>query len=129
MLRRDWKVRVVLNSIFYIRNGGHITPPLYHDYIALKAKHGVDVARSLIQFRLAHLSAILTAASEEVLLEGTGCRKVETLDVYFDSTQWQEAKDKVRVYKKDMPEEAMPIQVWESVEAAKVGWSEWLTNE
>ncbi|KAK0456960.1 hypothetical protein EV421DRAFT_1755804, partial [Armillaria borealis] len=37
------------------RNGGHITPPLYHHYLDLK-KHGAEVAQHIIQFRLSHLA-------------------------------------------------------------------------
>jgi len=40
------------------RNGGHISPPLYHDYLSLKRDHGQAVAQKMIKFRLAHLQEL-----------------------------------------------------------------------
>ncbi|KAK0189235.1 FAD dependent oxidoreductase [Armillaria mellea] len=47
------------------RNGGHITPPLYHDYLDLKKKHGAEAAKQIIQFRLSHLDELIGVAEEE----------------------------------------------------------------
>ncbi|PBK89194.1 hypothetical protein ARMGADRAFT_1083740 [Armillaria gallica] len=40
------------------RNGGHITPPLYHDYLDLKKKHGAEAAKQIIHLRLSHLDEL-----------------------------------------------------------------------
>ncbi|KAK0506551.1 FAD dependent oxidoreductase [Armillaria luteobubalina] len=70
------------------RNRGHITPPLYHDYLDLKKKHGTEVAKQIIQFRLSHLDELISVAEEEGLIEESQCRKVDTYDVYFDKGLW-----------------------------------------
>jgi hypothetical protein len=50
------------------RNGGHITPLVFHDYLALKKEHGAEMAKSIIEFRLAHLAGkfILYRQSERI---------------------------------------------------------------
>ncbi|KAK0440839.1 FAD dependent oxidoreductase [Armillaria borealis] len=77
------------------RNGGHITPPLYHDYLELKKKHGAEAAKQIIQFRLSHLDELISVAEEEGLTEESQCRKVDTYDVYFDKDVFEGAKEKL----------------------------------
>ncbi|SJL05197.1 uncharacterized protein ARMOST_08563 [Armillaria ostoyae] len=66
------------------RNGGHITPPLYHDYLDLKKKHGAEAAS---------------------LTEESQCRKVDTYDVYFDKDVFEGAKEKLGRYLEELPSE------------------------
>ncbi|KAJ8501749.1 hypothetical protein ONZ45_g12023 [Pleurotus djamor] len=87
------------------RNGGHITPPLYHDYSSLKKELGAPTAQRIIRFRLAHLAEFLKVAEEEGLLVDSQGRKVQTFDVFFDKKVFEEAKGKLEEYKKDMPVE------------------------
>ncbi|KAF7370571.1 FAD-dependent protein [Mycena sanguinolenta] len=60
------------------RNGGHITPPLFHDYLRIKEEVGVDMAKAIIRFRLAHLAELLRVAEEDEILEDSQCREVDT---------------------------------------------------
>ncbi|KAL1747069.1 FAD dependent oxidoreductase [Schizophyllum fasciatum] len=80
------------------RNGGHITPYLYHDYKSLKTEFGAEIAKNIIRFRLAHLAEFLKVADEEDLLEGSQCREVQTYDVFFDRALFNEAKALVWEY-------------------------------
>ncbi|KAF9236693.1 FAD dependent oxidoreductase [Melanogaster broomeanus] len=68
------------------RNGGHISPPLYHDYTTLREDHG--------DFRLAHLRELRRAAEEEGILEESQWREVETVDVFYNQEQFEKAKVK-----------------------------------
>ena len=101
-------------------NGGHITPPLHHDYAELKHKYGPEAAKKIIRFRLAHLEEFLAVAENEGVLEDSEVRRVETVDVHFDLKQWEAAKSKVEEYKRDMPTESAEMKIWDGAEAAKV---------
>ncbi len=94
---------VVLTSAS--RNGGHITPPLYHDYSSLKKEFGATVAQRIIRFRLAHLQEFLRVAEEEDLLIDSQARKVQTFDVFFDRETFLQAKAKLEEYSREMPNE------------------------
>ncbi|KAF4605698.1 hypothetical protein EYR40_004487 [Pleurotus pulmonarius] len=87
------------------RNGGHITPPLYHDYSSLKKEFGATVAKRIIRFRLAHLDEFLRVAEEEGLLIDSQARKVQTFDVFFDRETFLQAKAKLDEYSRDLPNE------------------------
>ncbi len=87
------------------RNGGHITPPLYHDYFDLKKKHGAEAAKQIIQFRLSHLDELISVAEEEGLTEESQCRKVDTYDVYFDKDVFEGAREKLERYLEELPSE------------------------
>ncbi|KAK7000892.1 FAD dependent oxidoreductase-domain-containing protein [Favolaschia claudopus] len=67
------------------RNGGHITPVLYHDYPVVRKRLGPEMAKRVIEFRLAHLSALIQVCEEEDILEDSQCREVET----FDRKTWR----------------------------------------
>ncbi|KAF8555922.1 DAO-domain-containing protein [Imleria badia] len=97
------------------RNGGHINPPLYHDYEDLKRSLGKAAARQIIRFRLAHLDILLEIAEAEA--NDADCREVQSVDVYFDDTTFVEAKRKLGIFKTDMPEEASPFRIWEGQDA------------
>ncbi|KAJ6610226.1 FAD dependent oxidoreductase [Mycena sp. CBHHK59/15] len=87
------------------RNGGHITPPLYHDHPALKERHGLPMAKSMIRFRLAHLAELIRVANEENILADSQCREVETFDVFFDQETFAVAAKNLDVYLNDFPEQ------------------------
>ncbi|KAF9235862.1 FAD dependent oxidoreductase-domain-containing protein [Melanogaster broomeanus] len=97
------------------RNGGHINPPLYHDYADLKQSLGLRRAQQIMRFRLAHLEVLSAVAEEEP--DSADCREVETVDVHFHETAFVEAKRKLSIYKEDMPHEASTYRVWEGEEA------------
>jgi hypothetical protein len=102
------------------RNGGHLNPPLYRDYVQLKLAFGVESAKRIIRFRRAHLSALREAVEEGGALNHSQIRDVEKLDVYFDDDTFKEEVEALEVWRKDMPEEAADSRVIEGSEAAKV---------
>ncbi|KIK93832.1 hypothetical protein PAXRUDRAFT_828573 [Paxillus rubicundulus Ve08.2h10] len=99
------------------RNGGHISPPLYHDYMTLKEDHRDDIAQKMIKFRLAHLHELRRVAEEEGVLEESQWREVETVDVFYNQAQFDKAKMKVQRYQQDLPFESSHHRVYESAEA------------
>ena len=103
-----------------LRNGGHISPPLFHDYVRLKSEFGVDSAKRIIHFRLAHLSALREAVKDIDALDHSQIRDVEMLDVYFNQDKFKEEVKALDIWRNDMPEEAADTRVVEGREAAKV---------
>jgi hypothetical protein len=106
--------------LHYPRNGGHISPPLFHDYVRLKSEFGVESAKRIIRFRLAHLSALREAVEDIDVLDHSQIRDVEKLDVYFDHDGFKEEVKAFEIWRDDMPEEAADSRVVEGSEAAKV---------
>ncbi|KAJ7765416.1 nucleotide-binding domain-containing protein [Mycena maculata] len=88
------------------RNGGHITPPLYHDYLALKKEHGPEMAKSIIEFRLAHFAELIQVSKEENILADSQCREVETFDVFFEQEMFDLAVRSLTLYINEMPEQS-----------------------
>ncbi|KAI6043780.1 hypothetical protein EDC04DRAFT_2646948 [Pisolithus marmoratus] len=72
------------------RNGGHINPPLYHDYEKLKNTLGLRSAQHIIRFRLAHLEIQQHVGQTDA--PDADCREVEAVDVYYDEETFEEAK-------------------------------------
>ncbi|EGO00875.1 hypothetical protein SERLA73DRAFT_178847, partial [Serpula lacrymans var. lacrymans S7.3] len=101
------------------RNGGHISPPLYHDYITLKEEHGEDNAKKMIKFRLAHVEELGHVAEEEDILKESQWRGVETVDVFYDQNMFDEAKSKLQVFREAMPVESEHYRALESEDAKK----------
>ncbi|KIJ60575.1 hypothetical protein HYDPIDRAFT_46094, partial [Hydnomerulius pinastri MD-312] len=99
------------------RNGGHINPPLYHDYEDLKQSIGTRAAQQIMRFRLAHLEVLAKVADAEA--DSADCREVQAVDVFFDGVVFAEAKRKLSVYKADLPQEAKAYEVWEGANAQK----------
>lgn len=112
--------RAALLCIFIDRNGGHISPLLYHDYEILRQDHGDIVAQKMIRFRLAHLQELRRVAEEEGVLEGSQWRQVETVDAYYNRDLFTKAKAKVQDYQQALPFEASHQRVYESAEAIQV---------
>ena len=110
----------VILSCTLRRNGGHLNPPLYHDYVQLKSDFGIESAKRIIRFRRAHLSALRESVEEIGALDHSQIRDVEKLDVYFDHDTFKEGLQALEVWRKDMPEEAADSRVIEGSEAAKV---------
>ena len=113
MFRCNWKVsgcqyivpRLILIIIFF-RNGGHIKPPLHHDYTQLKNLHGSEQAAAIMRFRLQHIDELLLVAEEEECVKHSQGREVESLDVFYDAAKFEKAKEQLRQWKVDMPLEA-----------------------
>ena len=104
----------------YSRNGGHITPVLYPDYIGLKETYGKEMAKKIIRFRLSHLEQLLAVAKEENLLDDSQCRQVEAFDVFHDAGLFRKALSWLREYQTDLPEEGLHFKVYESPDELKV---------
>ena len=84
------------------RNGGHITPPWYHDYPELVKKHGKDMAHKIINFWLSHIPELLSLAEAEGLLQNSQCRLVDTFDVYADPTLFDTALKNYNAYVQEL---------------------------
>jgi hypothetical protein len=114
------------------RNGGHVNPQLYSEYGKLKKDYGKEMAKKMIRFRLSHLPELKRVSEEEGILEDTQCREVEHCDVYYDRKLFESTKKKIEVYRKDMPEEAAEVQIYESKEGIEVGLvslAAWMSSE
>lgn len=107
-------------SMIHPRNGGHINPPLFHDYEELKERYGETIAKRMIHFRLAHLTEILAISKDEGILDVSQCREIVHVDVHTTHETYQEAKDLLKVWKADMPNEAADFQADEGPEASQV---------
>lgn len=87
------------------RNGGHILETA-EEYGEFADVFGVDAARKLIRFRLAHLQEMLTVAEELGITTETQARKVQFLSVYFGDEPWKTALERMHRFKDGMPEES-----------------------
>lgn len=102
------------------RNGGHISPVLYHDYAIFCQDYGDVAAQKLMQFRLTHLQELRRAAEGEGVLDESQWRQVEAVDAYYHQELFEKAKAKVQTYHKALLPEASHYQVYESAEAIQV---------
>jgi hypothetical protein len=109
-----------LHEPHYLRNGGHINPPLFDDYVQLKSEFGIESAKRIIRFRCAHLSALREAVEDIGALDHSQIRDVEKLDVFFDHDTFEGEIKALEAWRKDMPKEAAETRVVEGSEAAKV---------
>jgi hypothetical protein len=110
-------LRILLTCL---RNGGHVSPVLYHDYPTLKKEHGAEMAKSIIRFRLAHIAELIHVSKEENILADSQCREVETYDVFFDKETYDLAIEKLGVYLNEMPEQEKMWRVVSAEECVKV---------
>ncbi|KAG1774625.1 FAD dependent oxidoreductase [Suillus placidus] len=85
------------------RNGGHISPPLYHDYTSLKCDHGQAELRNV--------------AEQEGVLAEFQWWEVESIGMFYNSDMFEKAKTKVQTYKADLPFDAEHHKVHEAKEA------------
>jgi hypothetical protein len=102
------------------RNGGHIDPPLFHDYVQLKSEFGIESAKRIIRFRQAHQSVLREAVEDIGALDHSQIRDVEKLDVHFERDTFDKHVRALEVWRNDMPKEAEGCRVVEGSEAAKV---------
>ena len=102
------------------RNGGHITPGLYQDYIELREEYGEEMAKRLIHFRLAHFKELYSIVVSEDILEYSQCRKTETFDVHATSQTFEEAKRGLAAWKAAMPAESSSFRVSEGNDPSAV---------
>ena len=93
---------------------------LYQDYVGLKAEHGKEMAQKIIRFRLSHLQQLLDVAEEEGLLGDSQARKVEAFDVFHDKKLFSQAKEWLREYREDLPEESANYKIYETPEELEV---------
>jgi glycine/D-amino acid oxidase-like deaminating enzyme len=101
------------------RNGGHIKCAPYATYSSMKARFGIESAKKILRFQQRHLPIILDLASAEGL-EDSEAIEVETVDMFTDSSAWENAKRMVRELRQDVPEAALDLIVWDSEDARKV---------
>ncbi|KAI0369882.1 FAD dependent oxidoreductase [Pilatotrama ljubarskyi] len=101
------------------RNGGHINPPLYHDYNELEEKYGVHVAKVMIAFRRAHLTELLRIATEEGILSESQCRETEHLDVFTCPKAFAASKENLAKWRAAMPAESSSFACYEREEAIR----------
>ncbi|PLB41033.1 NAD(P)/FAD-dependent oxidoreductase [Aspergillus candidus] len=94
------------------RNGGHILETV-EEFTDFEAKYGLEAAKKITRFRLAHLPEILSVADEYGLTEESQTRKVQFLSAYFDEEKWQESVRCIRRFKECMPEEAAEWKIFE----------------
>jgi len=101
------------------RNGGHIKCAPFESFHEYKKRFGVERARVLTDFQVAHLPLLVELAKEENW-DLAEARKVETLDVFYDEEPWLEWKEMVEEFRQDVPEKANDIFVWEKDVAREV---------
>ena len=105
----------------HARNGGHINPPLFHNFVQLKAEFGSEMAKRIINWRLSHHQELQRVAEEEGILDHSQIRDVEGLDVYCTQDKYQMEKEAYEVWKTDMPKEAEGVYCVDGDEAIEVG--------
>jgi cation diffusion facilitator CzcD-associated flavoprotein CzcO len=87
------------------RNGGHILETA-EDFTGFEATFGLDIAKRIMKFRLAHRPELLKVAEEYGLTEKAQVRKVQFLSVHFDEERWRASASCIQRFKECMPEEA-----------------------
>lgn len=94
------------------RNGGHIleTGDDYDEFVRI---FGIDGARRIMRFRLAHLEELMGVVEGDGVVAETQARRVQFLSAYFDDEAWLEALRKLRRLKEGMPEESREFFVYE----------------
>lgn len=100
------KIVCIMMSYRACRNGGHINPPLWHDWTDLKERHGEKNARLLINFRLAHVREMLAIAQKEDIMTESQLRETEHVEVHLKQESFDEARQQLEAWKADMPEVA-----------------------
>ncbi|RPD70826.1 FAD dependent oxidoreductase [Lentinus tigrinus ALCF2SS1-7] len=101
------------------RNGGHINPPLYHDYNELKQLYGEHAAKVVIAFRRFHITELHRVASVEDILKESQCRETEHLDVFTCPKAFATAKDNLGKWRMEMPAESSTFVSYERDEAIR----------
>ena len=103
------------------RNGGHCKVVPHEELAKLTPRFGAKRAAELVRFQMRHLESlreICELVDRENGKDKTEFREVETVDLYIDKGLFSEAKGKVEVMKKVMPDAV--VKVWEADSAKKV---------
>jgi hypothetical protein len=101
------------------RNGGHIKASAYESFDFIHSKHGGKDSAEAVRFQLMHLDCLVDLCREEKF-DLAECRKVETSDIFLDTKEFEEAKDKVKKLKEHLPE--VEIKVLEGDELKTVSF-------
>lgn len=101
------------------RNGGHILET-GEEFMEFVETVGVDNAKKIMKFRLAHLKEMLGAAERFGLTTECQARRVQFLSVYFDERRWKEGLASITKFKEIMPEEAAEWATFERGEIPQV---------
>ena len=108
------------------RNGGHIKENPMLDYLELKEIFGMEAAKRIVKFRMAHLDVLVKRASEldGNLPEERKClaRVVDGVDAFFDEKKWEWAKARLAPFMEDLPEERERWKLYDAGEAQEVSW-------
>ncbi|CUS11023.1 unnamed protein product [Tuber aestivum] len=99
------------------RNGGHIKPNPWEVFPGLAAALGKEKARKVTEFRMGVLDKMIAIADEEGVTAECQIRKVEAVDVYFDTESWVTSRSCLDVYLEEFPEETGKWRTYEGEEA------------
>lgn len=99
------------------RNGGHIKASPHETFAKLEAKYGVKRAVALTRFQLNHLDCLTDLCQSEEFTQAE-CRKVETVDLFFDQKTFDDVCHTASKLKTLLPEHQG--RVYQAVEAQKV---------
>ncbi|KAH7401386.1 FAD dependent oxidoreductase-domain-containing protein [Pyrenochaeta sp. MPI-SDFR-AT-0127] len=96
------------------RNGGHLLETAL-EYLELKEAVGLEAARKITKFRLAHLTDIeaLLLSRPELRLH-CQFRQIQYVSVYFDNQSFQDALESLNAFRKDMPKESEEIFIYKN---------------
>jgi len=95
-------------------------PGLYEEYPWLKRTHGADAAKKILQFRLAHVHETIRVAEKEGVLDATGAREVEGIDVFTNAETFETFKERFIEWEREAPLQAKGFTVYEAEEARQV---------
>ena len=101
------------------RNGGHILET-GEALAPLADSIGIEAAKKILKFRLAHLNEMLNIADQWGLTDECQARRVQFLGVYFDEKPWKEALDRFWRFKEAMPVESATWLAFSGDEIPKV---------
>lgn len=101
------------------RNGGHILETA-DEFMDLVDTVGMEAARKIMRFRLAHLDEMLNIADQWGLTEECQARRVQFLSVFFDEKPWLDALERFSCFKGAMPAESREWVFFEREEIPKV---------
>ncbi|KAL2808275.1 FAD dependent oxidoreductase-domain-containing protein [Aspergillus granulosus] len=97
------------------RNGGHILET-GEEFADLEATHGLDAAKQITKFRLAHLAEMLGVAEHYGLTEQSQARKVKFMSAYFHEGGWMDAKRCIERLKECLPDETREWELLDKVD-------------
>lgn len=101
------------------RNNGHILEVPYEEFDLEVSLLGLEAAKKMARFRLAHLDDLMQYARTELSAEAQAkseIRKVEVVDAIFDSKLWEETKGSLARFQAALPKEGQEWKAWEGEE-------------